>query len=78
MIASFFDLNGQTIKNDPFGTRVHKYVVVFSQRCTSVFDFPRHTFATLHDHLSGWKVDLDILGEENSVVRTVRISEHLD
>ena len=28
MIASFFDLNGQTVKNAPFGTRVHKCVTM--------------------------------------------------
>ena len=36
-----------------------------------VFGVSRHTVATLHDHLSGWKVDLDVLGVENSVRRTV-------
>lgn len=29
----------------------------------------KHTLALLHDHLSGWKVDLDVLGTENSVRR---------
>lgn len=52
MLTSFFDVNGQTNSDAPFGTRVHK-----------------HSFATLHDHLSGWKVDLDVLGTRNSVHR---------
>lgn len=52
MLTSFFDVNGQTSSDAPFGTRVH-----------------RHSFATLHDHLSGWKVDLDVLGTKNTMHR---------
>eukprot|EP00210_Caulerpa_lentillifera_P002350 g2255.t1 len=29
----------------------------------------KHSLALLHDHLSGWKVDLDVLGTKNSVRR---------
>lgn len=29
----------------------------------------QYTFANLHDHLSGWKIDLDVLGTKNSVSR---------
>jgi len=54
MLTSFFDVNGQTESDAPFGTRVHK-----------------HSFATLHDHLSGWKVDLDVLGTKNSIQREI-------
>lgn len=52
MESSYFGPLGETAKDLPFGTRVHKY-----------------TFANLHDHLSNWKVDLDVLGTENSVHR---------
>ncbi|CAD7705112.1 unnamed protein product [Ostreobium quekettii] len=52
MESTFFGPNGETLKDVPFGTRVHQY-----------------TFANLHDHLSGWKVDLDILGTQNSIVK---------
>lgn len=52
MLTSFFDVDGQTSSDAPFGTRVHK-----------------HSFATLHDHLSGWKVDLDVLGTQNTMHR---------
>ncbi|GMH42873.1 hypothetical protein BSKO_10792 [Bryopsis sp. KO-2023] len=52
MESSFFGPNGETQKDLPFGTRVHKY-----------------TFANLHDHLCNWKIDLDVLGTENSVHR---------
>ncbi|GMH38438.1 hypothetical protein BSKO_06322 [Bryopsis sp. KO-2023] len=48
--SSFYSPSGETRRDIPFGTRVHKY-----------------TFANLHDHLSGWKVDLDILGGKNSI-----------
>lgn len=30
-----------------------------------------YTFANLHDHLCNWKIDLDVLGVENSVHRHV-------
>eukprot|EP00210_Caulerpa_lentillifera_P000478 g461.t1 len=53
MLASFFDVTGQTVRDTVFGTRVQK-----------------HALALLHDHLSGWKVDLDVLGVDNSIRRT--------
>lgn len=55
MSTLFYDPHGQTTRNAPFGTRVHKYV-----------------FANLHDHLSSWKVDLDVVGVNNSFVTQAR------
>lgn len=54
METTFYDENGATWRDLPFGVPVHKRVI-----------------ANLHDHLSSWKVDLDVHGLNNTFVKEV-------